>query len=444
MKKYYKKILIAMSLFLALIFFLNLIPCSVKAQFQELLWQRVFWGCRDSSTNEGIHSMAVFRGKLYIGTLNLAGGEVWYFDGKDWKKLGTEETPFGELPLGQQFIYGIQSPYAALAFALLALANLLSLISLASLLPYLAYLWQLLTQPFLYFSKKKRKWGVVYDSLTKLPIDLAIVRLFDVETKKLIETKVTNLEGKYLFIVDFNRKYYVTAAKPGYDFPTKIMAAEIKDKEYDNLYHGEEFQIGKEKESDQGFITYNIPLDPQPGYVAAGGIGKKMKTDIATLSDYNKLNEEARRKRNSKIIWSSRIKTVNKFIAYLGPILGLTSFILNPSLFTYLLLMAHALILLLFRRLALGKRVKPWGKVYDIKNLSALPQTIVRVFDTTYGRLMQVYVTKSDGRYGFLIGEGVNSNMVATKEGYIFPDKEIKIVSGQDVQNDIGMKKIKK
>ncbi len=443
MKRLHKKILLVFSLFFALAILFNLLPCDIKAQSQELLWQRVFWGCRDSGTNEGINSMAVFKGKLYIGTLNLAGGEIWYFDGKDWKKLGTKEIPIGELPFQQQLIYRLQSPYAAMAFVLLALANLLSIISLSSLLPYLMYLWQLLTEPFLYFSKKKRKWGVVYDSLTKQPVDLAVVRLFDAETKKLVETKITNLEGKYLLIVDFNRKYYVTVTKHGYKFPTKIMAAEIKDKEFDNLYHGEEFQIGKEKEDDQGFIAYNIPLDPLAGYVATGDVGAKMKTDIATLEDFNKLDEEAQRKRNNKIIWRSRFKTANKVIAYLGPMLGLTSFILNPGLFTYLLLMAHVLILLLFRRLAMGRKIKPWGKVYDVQSFRALPNTVVRIFDTTYGRLMQAYITKADGRYGFLIGDEINSNIIPTKNGYIFPDKEMRVETSKDVENDIGMKKIK-
>lgn len=437
-----KKILLVFTLLLAITVFFNILPCNIKAQFQELLWQRVFWGCREDSTNEGINSMAVYKGKLYIGTLNLSGGEVWYFDGKDWRKLSTEEVPIEELPLPQQAIYWLQNPYVAAGIAALALANLLSLISLASLLPYLSYLWQLLTEPFLYFSKKKRKWGVVYDSLTKQPIDLAVVRLFEANTKKLVETKVTNLEGKYLFLLDYNKEYYLTVTKPGYAYPTKIMAAEIKDKEYDNLYHGEKFKL--EQQEGQGFIAYNIPLDPQAGFVATGDIGGKMKTDITTAEDYNKLDEAARKKRNKKIIWRSRLKTLNRIIAYLGPILGLTSFILNPGLLTFILLWVHALILLLFRRLAMGKKVKPWGKVYDVKNLKALPQAVVRIFDTTYGRLLQVYVTKADGRYGFLIGDGVDSNILPSKEGYIYPGRKIKIEAGKNVEEDIGMKKVKK
>jgi len=324
----------------------------------------------------------------------------------------------------------------------LALANLLSLISLSSLLPYLSYLFQLLTEPFLYFSKKKRKWGVVYDSLTKLPVDLAVVRLFDAETDKLVETKVTNLEGKYLFIIEFNKNYYITVSKPGYKFPTKILVADIKDKDYDNLYHGEKFII--EEKEEQGFIAYNIPLDPQPGFVQTGDIGKNMKTDIKTAQDLEKLDEKAQRKRNRKVIWRSRYKTMNKIFAYLGPILGLTCIILSPNLFTYCLLMLHVGILLLFRRLAAGRKIKPWGKVYDVKDLKSLPQAVVRVFDTTYGRLLSVYVTKGDGRYGFLIGEGVESSIIPTKEGYIFPDKKIKVMGGKEVEKDIGMKKLKK
>ncbi len=49
--------------------------------------------------------------------------------------------------------------------------------------------------------KRRRKpWGVVYDSITKRPVDLAVVRLIDQKTKKLVETGVTDAQGRFSFL----------------------------------------------------------------------------------------------------------------------------------------------------------------------------------------------------------------------------------------------------
>jgi len=96
----------------------------------------------------------------------------------------------------------------------------------------LAYIYFLLTQPFLLISRKKRKpWGVVYDSITKKPLDLAIVRLYDKKSNRLISTQVTDSKGRYNFIVDPG-KYYLHVSKPDYKFPSKIMRGKANDQKY--------------------------------------------------------------------------------------------------------------------------------------------------------------------------------------------------------------------
>ncbi len=57
--------------------------------------------------------------------------------------------------------------------------------SLASILiPLLRFLF---LQPLLLFGRKKREeWGQIYNTLTKLPVDLAMVRLVDSATKRIV------------------------------------------------------------------------------------------------------------------------------------------------------------------------------------------------------------------------------------------------------------------
>ncbi len=62
---------------------------------------------------------------------------------------------------------------------------------------------------------KPKGWGIVYDKETKKPLANAIVRIFDAQYNKLLETQVTDPAGKYSFLVG-NNKYYATYDKPGY------------------------------------------------------------------------------------------------------------------------------------------------------------------------------------------------------------------------------------
>lgn len=64
-------------------------------------------------------------------------------------------------------------------------------------------------------SKHPKSWGSVADARARSPLHLAVVRLFDTEFNKLLETAVTDRFGRYSFLVGKNT-YYVTAQKPGY------------------------------------------------------------------------------------------------------------------------------------------------------------------------------------------------------------------------------------
>ena len=58
-------------------------------------------------------------------------------------------------------------------------------------------------------------YGQVRDAITHIPLDLAVVRLFDQGTNRLIMTRVTNTQGKF-FALPPAGTYRVTIAKQGY------------------------------------------------------------------------------------------------------------------------------------------------------------------------------------------------------------------------------------
>lgn len=91
-------------------------------------------------------------------------------------------------------------------------------------------------------------WGTVKNSETKQPIKLAMVRLIDAKTNHVIDTEVTDPNGRFGFFVAPG-KYLVSVMKDGYHFPPKNAKG----------YQGEMIETTS---SDEGAIKFDIYMDP--------------------------------------------------------------------------------------------------------------------------------------------------------------------------------------
>ncbi len=109
----------------------------------------------------------------------------------------------------------------------------------------------------LFFSLRRRKkfWGIVYDSVTKQPLDPAIVKIAYLG-ENYVDTCVTDLNGNYGFLAHPG-KFKLLARKTNYIFPSKRVKGE-HDGIYNNIYHGEFFELN----DDYDVIAPNIPMDP--------------------------------------------------------------------------------------------------------------------------------------------------------------------------------------
>ncbi|MCX6745912.1 MAG: hypothetical protein NTX00_02725 [Candidatus Parcubacteria bacterium] len=284
---------------------------------------------------------------------------------------------------------------------------------LALTISVLPYLHLLFIEPFLWFFRgKRRKWGIVYDALTKLPVSLAVVRLYSKENKRLIQTKVTDKEGRYLLIVKETGQYYLSVTKPDYIFPTRYLREEKQDVKYLDLYHGEEIEVTQKG----GVVTANIPLDPRE---------RKMLTEKEAVKSY-------------------LLKNVRLMVSYIGMILALLIILIYPTIITVSALVIHIILFLLFRRLIVPPKPKSWGIIYDEKSKQPIGQGIVRIFEIRFNKLLETQVTDSKGRYAFLVGKN-EYQLLAEKAGY--EKKGIKpvdlIKKDQIVNLDLGLRKIK-
>jgi len=104
--------------------------------------------------------------------------------------------------------------------------------------------------------KRKKRWGIVYDAVTKKPIARAVIRLIQVSMGKVVDTSVTDARG-FLSLTAPVGKYLVKVSHPQYRFPSSIVK-ESTDGGYAQVYRGEILTINEIRSS----ILISVPLDP--------------------------------------------------------------------------------------------------------------------------------------------------------------------------------------
>lgn len=238
----------------------------------------------------------------------------------------------------------------------------------------------LITQPVLLLRRRKYKTqGKVFDAVTTRPVDLGLVRLVNHETNKVIRSLVTNHVGAYLFLPTPGT-YRVEVEKLDYVFPSKMIARAARERYH---YFGEPIQVDKKEE----VIDKYIPIDPQVGSVSV------------FLFFWRK--------------WKYRLALA---VGLLAPLISITYFFLAPKLWVGVLMVVHVILLALFFRLGLKKKLRKFGVVSG-KNSKALSLVVVSLFRKQDNKLLNYYVTDLFGRYFFpaVVGDFV---LTFEKKGY--------------------------
>lgn len=243
------------------------------------------------------------------------------------------------------------------------------LISWANLLALLRFLF---LQPIFLLGRRKREgWGEVYNTLDKMPIDLATVRLLNAVTNKIVQSRVTDMAGRYMFIVKPG-DYKMTVNKSGFVFPSVLLKDFRSDGSRLDIYHGEVVNVTENDTS----ITANIPLDP---------VG-------AT-------------KPPARIRWEKFGRSLQNVVAWVGLGVTIVSLYISPKWYIWILLFAHLATFYLFRRLANPSKPKGWGIVYDKNTGQPIVRAVARLFDSQFNKLVATEITDRQGRYAFLAGE---------------------------------------
>jgi hypothetical protein len=251
-----------------------------------------------------------------------------------------------------------------------AIANTATALSAISLLNYLYFL---LTQPILLLGRRKRqKSGVVYNALTKQPVDLAIVRLLEAKSGRVLQTRITDAKGRFSFTAQPGA-YRLQVVKQKFVFPTQYLKQERVDIEYVDLYHGEEITV-----KETAVLTVNIPIDPV---------------------------EKTETPRDVRI--KQLLRKIQNVVGISSVLVSVVALFLNPTALMAAMLALQVLLYALFRRLSLPPKPKNWGIVYDKRTRKPLGRVVVRIFDKKYNKLLETQITDARGRYGFIVGRNI-------------------------------------
>ncbi len=262
--------------------------------------------------------------------------------------------------------------------------------------------------------KGEQLFGEVYDSITKQPLGLAVLRIYNKATNKLVATKVSDKFGRYDLLLEPG-EYRIEVKKPNFTFPSKIVTSG-PDGAHVTIYNHEQGLVSTEG----SFSVPDIPVDP---------VNAKRQFGLANIL---------------KKFWMM-LQKIGHYLALpvllVGSIASVMTLVAIPeSLVNWLL--AGMYIFLLILQLNLRPKVeKAWGVVYDLTTSAVLPLTTIQLIDPEYGKVVNSRLTDYEGRFAFLPQPG-KYLVKASKPGYQQPGTNEAIIQkeGQRIDGDIAMK----
>ena len=274
---------------------------------------------------------------------------------------------------------------------------LFSSFSLADILLLPLRLWSLLLGA-LGFTKRKKPWGVVYDSVTKQPLDPAYVVLKSMEGLD-VATAITDLDGRYGFVVPEPGNYSLYVQKTNYMFPSQKLVGQDHDELYRDLYFGEHFSITTSGE----FVAKNVPMDPE-------------KFD---WNEFAKKSQHLMKFYSVREKWFSRISLFFFAVGFIVSSLAVLFAMTKGNIAIFLLY-----VVLFFVRV-FGLKSRPFGSIISKETKQPIPYTIIRISQASTGVEIMHRVTDAIGRYYCLLPNGDYFVKVEQK----LPDATYKVIA---------------
>jgi len=241
-------------------------------------------------------------------------------------------------------------------------------------LEYSLYKTQLLSSFFGFgnLAKRNQPYGIVYDSVTKEPINMAVIRVSDL-AGRLIKTIVSDIYGIFDLTLPTGNYKFDTRAN-SYIFPSEILHS-TEDLPYKNLYFGTVINHTSNK-----LLNLSIPLDKEDTELL-----KESWTSI-------------------KSILASIIRILSFLFFLFGLITTVYALRNNPTTWTWIVFGLYILILGIYIFMSIGVR-RNWGYVKNT-NRETVSGIEIGLIEKEFGTLYAKRVTDDKGRYRFIVPSG--------------------------------------
>ncbi|MDA0208053.1 MAG: carboxypeptidase-like regulatory domain-containing protein [bacterium] len=231
-----------------------------------------------------------------------------------------------------------------------------------------AFLQYILSAPILFIARRRKyAFGTVYNSATKLPLDLATVRLLSTEGT-LLRSKVTDRSGRYFFHIAPG-EYRLIVQKPGFIAPSQIVKV-AKDGPWDDVYLGNPISVAVENP----IIAKQIPADPQKE------IQSKHRMRFGML-----------------------LRVLQHTVAISGVMISFYVFLITQNMLSLGLVGVQLLVYVITKALIRPVRRPSFSYVYG-PNGKPVKGAVVRLFEPKFNKLIESTITDAKGRFAFLVG----------------------------------------
>jgi hypothetical protein len=220
----------------------------------------------------------------------------------------------------------------------------------------------------------------VYDSVTKEPLDPVYVTVYDAETNKIVDTKITDIHGRYAFLLPVGT-YRMVAQKTHYEFPTKKIPESHSDGVYDDLYFGEVFSITNDHKD--AVVVLNIPMDR-----LATDWNQEEKKRIGIIDWFT---------RNTKL-WSA----ISLFLFIAGFLFSIYALVVSLNLWNKIVFILY-IIFTILQLIGLGPITT--GTITD-RSGKGIPFAVIRVWNTHLKTQIAQRITNDQGQYYLLVPKG--------------------------------------
>lgn len=250
--------------------------------------------------------------------------------------------------------------------------------------------------PFLGLARrrKKKKWGVVENKLTGLPLAGVFVELWNLDQPELLGKTMTDTSGQFAFLAEAPGNFYLRVDNPLYE-----------------AYHS---------------LTITI-TDPKTEIVKS----QILLTPIESILQ-NRLQK------------AQKLIKITEFLYYLNwPLLIIGTFLTALSLYNQVTVFGIVMAIIYggmwLMKVIEARYDRPFGVVTDIYNENPQPLSVVQLTKQQIDgpEIVRSTITDSRGRFLFVVKRSKYS-LTAAKNGYTPTEK---LISGQDINIDVKLKK---